>query len=72
MQTHVSYGEHGQHDINKELKHPSHDRVIIHDSCGFQPSMNSSGNENEVQTVHEFLQHRLQHEKFDERLQVIW
>jgi len=71
--TTISHGQHGEHDIDFPITHPDQKHIIIHDSRGFQPGLSKAdGEKNEVQKVYDFLQFRLQHERLEERLHVIW
>ncbi|KIJ28180.1 hypothetical protein M422DRAFT_270584 [Sphaerobolus stellatus SS14] len=65
--TPVSHKTPGVHDINKPLSFPSNDRIIVHDSKGFE-----SGKEDQVQDVLDFIDRRSNMPALADRLHAIW
>jgi len=57
----------GQHDINDELIFTNYDGYIFHDSCGF-----TTGSEDELKIVQEFVQRKSRERRLQDRLHVIW
>ncbi|KIJ35071.1 hypothetical protein M422DRAFT_782635 [Sphaerobolus stellatus SS14] len=65
--TPVSHKTPGVHDINKPLSFPSNDRIIVHDSKGFE-----SGKEDQVQDVLDFIDRQSNMLALADRLHAIW
>ncbi|KAF7360885.1 G domain-containing protein [Mycena sanguinolenta] len=65
--TPVSHRTPGVHDIDKPLSFPQNDRIIIHDSQGFEP-----GEEGNIQTVLDFIDRRSKKPALADQLHAIW
>ncbi|KAF8064235.1 hypothetical protein FPV67DRAFT_1671980 [Lyophyllum atratum] len=65
--TSVSHRTPGVHDIEKALKFPENDRIIIHDSKGFE-----SGEEANLQKVLDFIKRRSTMPALRDQLHAIW
>ncbi|KAF8962885.1 hypothetical protein BDZ97DRAFT_1076814 [Flammula alnicola] len=65
--TPVSHRTPGEHDIDKPLIFAENDRVIIHDSKGFE-----AGEETNVQKVLDFIERRSKMPALGDRLHAIW
>ena len=63
----VSHKTAGDHDIDKPLTFPTNDRIIIHDSNGFE-----AGEEANVQKVLDFIDCRSKMPALCDRLHAIW
>lgn len=75
----VREGEHGQHDIEREIRHPAKRHLVIHDSRGFQARADGEQSHNgdtprpgEVDIVRRFLADHLSCPDINDRLHVIW
>ncbi|KAJ7282402.1 hypothetical protein C8J57DRAFT_45050 [Mycena rebaudengoi] len=65
--TPVSHRTPGVHNIDKPFSFPQNDRIIIHDSQGFEP-----GEEGNIQTVSEFIDRRSKMPALADQLHAIW
>ncbi|KAJ6454332.1 hypothetical protein C8R45DRAFT_1082737 [Mycena sanguinolenta] len=65
--TPVSHRTPGVHDIEKPFSFPQNDRIIIHDSQGFEP-----GEEGNIQTVSDFIRRRSEMPALADQLHAIW
>ncbi|KAJ7018971.1 hypothetical protein C8F04DRAFT_1149193, partial [Mycena alexandri] len=65
--TAVSHRTPGKHDINKPLSFPENDRIIIHDSQGFE-----AGEEVNIEKVFEFIDSRSKMSALADQLHAIW
>ncbi|KAJ6447859.1 hypothetical protein C8R45DRAFT_1115655 [Mycena sanguinolenta] len=65
--TPVSHRTPGVHDIDKPFSFPKNDRIIIHDSQGFEP-----GEEGNIQTVSDFIHRRSKMPALADQLHAIW
>ncbi|KAJ7264102.1 hypothetical protein B0H12DRAFT_1230840 [Mycena haematopus] len=65
--TPVSHRTPGVHDIDKPFSFPQNDRIIIHDSQGFEP-----GEEGNIQTVSDFIDRRSKMPALADQLHAIW
>lgn len=57
----------GKHDIDKPLSFPTNDRIIIHDSQGFE-----TGEEANINKVLEFIDRRSKMPALGDQLHAIW
>jgi hypothetical protein len=55
------------HNIDKPFSFPQNDRIIIHDSQGFEP-----GEEGNIQTVSDFIDRRSKMPALADQLHAIW
>ncbi|KAJ7765639.1 hypothetical protein B0H16DRAFT_1367341 [Mycena metata] len=65
--TAVSHRTPGEHDIDKPLSFPGNDRIIIHDSQGFE-----GGEEANINKVFDFIDRRSKMQALGDRLHAIW
>ncbi|KAJ7640907.1 hypothetical protein B0H17DRAFT_1216470 [Mycena rosella] len=65
--TPVSHRTPGVHNIDKPFSFPQNDRIIIHDSQGFEP-----GEEGNIQTVSDFIDRRSKMPALADQLHAIW
>ncbi|KAJ7900831.1 hypothetical protein B0H13DRAFT_2516212 [Mycena leptocephala] len=65
--TAVSHRTPGEHDINEPLSFPDNDRIIIHDSQGFE-----GGEEANVEKVFDFIDRRSKMPALGDQLHAIW
>ncbi|KAJ7511948.1 hypothetical protein B0H11DRAFT_720183 [Mycena galericulata] len=65
--TAVSHRTPGKHDINKPLSFPENDRIIIHDSQGFE-----AGEEANIKKVFEFIDSRSKMPALADQLHALW
>ncbi|KAJ6555941.1 hypothetical protein B0H19DRAFT_1151603 [Mycena capillaripes] len=65
--TPVSHRTPGVHNIDKPFSFPQNDRIIIHDSQGFEP-----GEEGNIQTVSDFIERRSKMPALADQLHAIW
>ena len=63
----MSHKTPGEHDINEELSFPENDRIIIHDSQGFE-----AGEEANIRKVLDFIKRRSEMPALGDRLHMIW
>ncbi|KAJ7740165.1 hypothetical protein B0H16DRAFT_1274426, partial [Mycena metata] len=63
----VSHRTPGVHNIDKPFSFPQNDRIIIHDSQGFEP-----GEEGNIQTVSDFIDRRSKMPALADQLHAIW
>jgi predicted GTPase len=63
----VSHRTPGEHDINEPLSFPDNDRIIIHDSQGFE-----GGEEANVEKVFDFIDRRSKMPALGDQLHAIW
>jgi hypothetical protein len=63
----VSHRTPGEHDINKPLSFPDNDRIIIHDSQGFE-----GGEEANIEKVFDFIDRRSKMPALGDQLHAIW
>jgi len=63
----VSHETPGKHDIDEELSFPANNRIIIHDSQGFEV-----GEEANIQRVLDFIKRRSEMPALSDQLHVIW
>jgi hypothetical protein len=59
--------QHGKHDIEDELIFTKRRSYVFNDSCRFE-----AGNEDKLRIVQEFVHHRSQERRLNDRLHVIW
>ncbi|KAJ7709410.1 hypothetical protein B0H16DRAFT_1703793 [Mycena metata] len=65
--TPVSHRTPGVHNIDKPFSFPQNDRIIIHDSQGFEP-----GEEGNIQRVSDFIDRRSKMSALADQLHAIW
>ncbi|KAJ6478667.1 hypothetical protein DFH09DRAFT_430909 [Mycena vulgaris] len=65
----VTHRTPGVHDINKPLSFPENDRIIIHDSQGFEGGENSEAN---IKKVIDFIDLRSKEPALGDQLHAIW
>ncbi|KAJ7117059.1 hypothetical protein C8R44DRAFT_983342 [Mycena epipterygia] len=65
--TAVSHRTPGEHDITKPLRFPENDRLIIHDSQGFE-----GGEEANIKKVLNFIDHRSKMPALGDQLHAVW
>ncbi|KAJ7733115.1 hypothetical protein B0H16DRAFT_1426817 [Mycena metata] len=65
--TPVSHRTPGVHNIDKPFSFPQNDRIIIHDSQGFEP-----GEEGNIQTASDFIDRRSKMPALADQLHAIW
>ncbi|KAJ6619219.1 hypothetical protein B0H10DRAFT_2027213 [Mycena sp. CBHHK59/15] len=65
--TSVAHRIPGEHDIDKPLSFPANDRIIIHDSKGFE-----TGEKANIQKVLDFINHRSNMPALGDQLHAIW
>jgi len=63
----VSDNETVRTDINEEITSEEIQRLVLHDSCGFEP-----GEVDNVQISRNFIQSRLQEPDLKDRLHAVW
>ncbi|KAF8146100.1 hypothetical protein K438DRAFT_1870589 [Mycena galopus ATCC 62051] len=67
--TAVSHRTPGEHDINKPLNFPGNDRIVIHDSQGFEGGEYSEAN---IKKVFDFIDLRSKEPALGDQLHAIW
>ncbi|KDR71761.1 hypothetical protein GALMADRAFT_159184 [Galerina marginata CBS 339.88] len=65
--TPVSHRTPGEHDIDQPLTFPENDRIVIHDSRGFE-----AGEATNLQKVFDFIERRSKMPALSDRLHAIW
>jgi len=63
----VSHKTPGEHDIDKPLIFPTNDRIVIHDSNGFE-----AGEGTNVKKVLDFIDRRSKMQALGDQLHAIW